>query len=88
MISRKFSLFHKVFLFALIMLAAGCKTAPAGSSVVCPNGHSGKNVVPIVYGYPGPGLMEKYEKGEVMLGGCIVTGKDPKWYCRICETRW
>ncbi len=41
-------------------------------------------VVPIVYGLPGPGLMEKAESGKVMLGGCIVNEK-LKWYCRRDE---
>jgi hypothetical protein len=29
-------------------------------------------VVPIVYGMPGPELFEQAERGDVVLGGCVL----------------
>ena len=49
----------------------------------CPNCGS-KSIVRIVYGLPGPELFEKAERGEVMLGGCIITGNDPAHGCLEC----
>ena len=46
------------------------------------------NVVPIMYGYPGPGAVEDSEKGKVHLGGCIVDIDNPKWHCKDCEHDW
>ncbi|HEY8934896.1 MAG TPA: carboxypeptidase-like regulatory domain-containing protein [Cyclobacteriaceae bacterium] len=51
------------------------------STKVCPGGHS-DNLIPIVYGLPSEKLIEKSKEGKVRLGGCIVTGCDPKWYCK------
>lgn len=36
---------------------------------------------PIVFGLPGPDLFEAAERGEVLLGGCCVTGDDPTHGC-------
>ncbi len=46
------------------------------------------NVVQIVYGHPSPELREAAELGEVFLGGCVITGDDPLWYCNDCEHGW
>ena len=48
----------------------------------CPKGHSDQ-IIPIVYGYPGPKLMREANECKVKLGGCIVQESDPKWYCKI-----
>jgi hypothetical protein len=56
---------------------------PCKKSVkVCPENHTNK-LIPIVYGLPGEKLIRKAKKGKVMLGGCIVTDCDPKWYCKV-----
>ncbi len=31
----------------------------------------------IVYGTPGPDLVDAAERGEVLIGGCVITGDDP-----------
>ncbi len=51
----------------------------------CPN--CGGTLIPIVYGFPGPGLMDEADAGHVRLGGCVVMGNDPAWECSDCE-RW
>jgi hypothetical protein len=38
---------------------------------VCP-GCGSTNIVPIEYGYPGPGWEAEVEKGTMALGGCVV----------------
>ncbi len=48
----------------------------------CPICKKKDKVIPIVYGLPGKRLLKKAEKGKVKLGGCIITGCDPKWYCK------
>ena len=53
----------------------------------CPSCGSSK-VVPIVYGMPGPELVEASKKGEVELGGCVVTDRDPEWHCKACGHGW
>lgn len=42
----------------------------------------------IVYGLPGPELMEAAERGEVVLGGCCVSDDDPRYACRACGQRY
>ncbi|MDP9442279.1 MAG: uracil-DNA glycosylase [Actinomycetota bacterium] len=37
--------------------------------------------VPIVYGVPGPELTSAAERGEVLIGGCVITGDDPTHGC-------
>lgn len=51
----------------------------APGNAVCPD--CGSKMVRIVYGYPGPGLIERSMRGEVALGGCCVTGFDPTHQC-------
>ena len=51
------------------------------SERICPKGHT-DGLIPIAYGLPGRSLMKKARKGKVKLGGCIVTGCDPEWYCK------
>ena len=54
----------------------------------CPQCGSRENVVPIIYGYPGPELRDAAERGEVKLGGCVISGDDPRWYCKDREYSW
>jgi hypothetical protein len=35
--------------------------------------------VPLVMGYPTPDQIARAERGEVLLGGCNVSGLEPKW---------
>lgn len=52
----------------------------------CPS--CGGKLVPIAYGLPGEELMEAAQRGEVAMGGCVVTGDDPVWQCRECRCRF
>lgn len=49
---------------------------------VCPQ--CGGRVVDILYGEPTPEAMEAIERGELMLGGCIVSEDAPEWQCVKC----
>ena len=63
----------------------------------CPTCKNGK-LIPIVYGLPLRELMEQSERGEVELGGCIITevidpesgfvSSDPALFCPKCEGRF
>jgi hypothetical protein len=37
-------------------------------------------LVPLLMGLPRPETVERAKRGEVMLGGCIVSGFEPKYY--------
>ena len=50
----------------------------------CPS-CAGWRVVPIVYGMPGPDLIGASERGEVLLGGCCISERDPAWCCLDCD---
>ena len=54
----------------------------AGSKPSCIGGHS-DNIVPVVYGFPGPSATRKAKNGKIYLAGCESTGCDPKFYCRM-----
>ena len=57
------------------------------ATAVCPQ-CGAKDGVRIVYGKPGRELIDKAERGEIALGGCIVTDNDPQWACKTCNHRW
>lgn len=48
----------------------------------CP--HCGRKVLPILYGSPGPEMMEAEERGEIILGGCLLTDSIPDCACPCC----
>jgi hypothetical protein len=50
----------------------------------CPFCRYEDQVVRIVYGYPGPDLIEQSRRGEVALGGCCIGPDAHEWYCRGC----
>ena len=50
---------------------------------ICPKCGS-SNYIPIIYGMPGPELMMKAERGEVALGGCVVTPDRDLYKCKDC----
>jgi hypothetical protein len=63
----------------------------------CPMCEVGK-LIPIVYGMPGRGLIEQSERGEIELGGCVMSpvlhpeigliSGDPELSCPACEGRF
>ena len=62
----------------------------------CPSCANGR-LLPIVYGYPLDELLASSERGEVILGGCIVTQvfnpelgfiSDPELGCPACEPKF
>lgn len=55
--------------------------------MICPVCKKKDEVIPIVYGLPTQKTMKKAEKEEVMLGGCVVSGCDPQWFCKRDE-KW
>ena len=43
---------------------------------------------PIEYGYPGDEMLEAGERGEIVLGGCVVEDDAPSLACLACGHRW
>ncbi len=52
----------------------------ASETASCPR--CGSPAVPIVYGLPAGELFEAADRGEVVLGGCMVWDEQPEWACR------
>lgn len=48
----------------------------------CPR--CGGRTIPIAYGYPGPGMFEAADRGEIALGGCCIDAEDPTRRCTAC----
>lgn len=63
---------------------AATSTAPARIET-CPNCRQPIERVPIVYGYPAWETGEAGRRGEIVLGGCVIGGDDPKWACPSCR---
>ena len=49
----------------------------------CPNCR--QKMLEIVYGRPSIETMEKAERGEVYLGGCMISYRNPKYHCNNCR---
>ena len=52
---------------------------------ICPKCGS-EEYIPIVYGRPNAELQEKAERGEVILGGCVVSPDSNLFRCKDCGT--
>ena len=55
---------------------------------ICPVCNKKDKVIPIVYGYPGKRLIKNSNKGNLIIGGCMITGCDPDWYCKRDENEF
>ena len=55
----------------------------------CPSCGS-TDVAEVLYGFviPDEMLSAAAGRGEVVFGGCVVTGDDPRWECNVCEARF
>ena len=49
---------------------------------VCPD--CGGELIPIIWGFPGPDLLKKSEEGKVFLGGCVVGLNPNNYHCKQC----
>lgn len=52
----------------------------------CPKCGSEK-VVNILYGYPTHKGNLEAAAGRIILGGCVLSGNDPRWGCIDCNTK-
>ena len=55
--------------------------------VICPKSKS-EHTAPIMYGYPAPEAWEALERGEIILGGCMVFPHQEDYGCLDCNHRW
>ena len=55
----------------------GLGFSPIEVSVATRHGLPG--VVPLTMGLPGPELRDMARRGEVVLGGCMTSGLEPRW---------
>ena len=49
-----------------------------------------KGAARILYGLPlfSPELDALLDKGELVLGGCVISEDDPEWHCNSCGHDW
>ena len=59
----------------------------SASRSVCPACGSDDRI-PIVYGLPTDYAIERANRGEVALGGCLIEDRNPHWECRACGKQW
>lgn len=58
-----------------------CPYAKAGQDPSCVEGHK-DSIIPVQYGLPsGKEMKQRVERGELKLGGCLVSDCDPYYYC-------
>lgn len=64
------------------------RTMSKSTASVCPK--CGKDSgIPIAYGLPGRDLMDRAQRGEVALGGCLVMDDNPELRCTDeCGHEW
>ena len=53
-----------------------------GKTPRCIGGHTDQ-IIPIAYGLPTTETMKNAKKSLVRIGGCMVTGCDPNYYCTL-----
>jgi hypothetical protein len=67
---------HRPFVISGMVVAA-LLLSPLEVSPITRTGLPG--IVRLVMGLPGPALRERARRGEVVLGGCVTTGLEPRW---------
>jgi len=63
------------------------KKATGESKPRCPLCDSDE-VLPILYGLPGPEMVKEAEEGRIAIGGCIVDPDYPTSRCEKCGHQW
>lgn len=76
-----------IFVLALFLLT-GCSTTSMNKrrfsrTSLCPVHHVQMKEVPVIYGYPDEELLHKAERGEVILGGCIIKKEKTGYICPV-----
>ena len=61
------------------------KPGRKGKAPACPRCGSADQVIPIVYGLPNERGFDAARRGEIRLGGCLVSEDSPAWWCRGCD---
>ena len=56
--------------------------------IKCPSCNISGHVVPIIYGMPNEKAIQKQDKGNAILGGCLMEEGAPKYHCKDCEFEW
>ncbi|MBP5312370.1 MAG: hypothetical protein J6112_06015 [Clostridia bacterium] len=50
----------------------------------CPKCGS-KDIIPILYGMPSYEVLKEVDEGKLKLGGCVISGTEPRYYCQSCK---
>jgi hypothetical protein len=68
------------------LLARANRVKNIDTRSTCPD--CGGALIPVCYGMPSRGMMEASMRGEIALGGCCITDRDPDVECPACERRF
>jgi len=52
----------------------------------CPE--CGGELIPVVYGYPSPSMMDAFHRGKIAVGCCCISDRDADLECQACERRF
>lgn len=52
----------------------------------CPE--CGGELIPILWGYPTPEILEQAIHDEIHLGGCVIFPNNPNYHCKDCEVEF
>lgn len=58
-----------------------------GEGTPCPRCGTGR-LRPILYGFPTPAAFEAADRGDLVLGGCVISDHDPMTACPTCGARF
>ena len=47
-----------------------------------------KSGIAILYGNPTMKMIERSDRGDIKLGGCVIEPKQPDRYCSFCQAIW
>lgn len=59
----------------------------ANRTYICPQCRERRGV-DIIYGYPGFELVEQEQRGEIVIGGCVLDAAAPDRHCQSCHHEW
>ncbi len=63
----------------------GSDQADQGTGEACPYCHVQGRIVPIRYGRPSRATLDRWKRGEIELGGCVISSDSPYSHCRACD---
>ena len=74
------------FIKSFVNYAFTIEEIVANDTIKCPK-CSGNDIIPIIYGFPTPELLEEQKLGTCKIGGCIIND-EKHYYCKYCNSEF